>query len=212
KQPPPPLPPPQAKHSLPHKPPVPPPAPPVRKVTASKEQKEGHVKPQLMPTSQKMGEGILQVFAEGSNVIEIDELLNAIELPEPKNESLDKEEAEGQYQLGIAYKEMGLIAKAISAFEKSALFPGMECESYKMIGLCKMDAKDYAGAIHALKRALHAQEKTLDQEVDVFYHLGRVYEEIAEKDEAIYYYERAIRRIPNYLDVGERLEKLKSKS
>ncbi|MCS6857335.1 MAG: tetratricopeptide repeat protein [Sandaracinaceae bacterium] len=213
KRPLPPLPPPQAKHSLPHKPLVPPPAPPAQRIaSALSEGKGGLAQPQFAPTSPKMGEGVLQVFAEGSNVIEIDELLNTIELPEPKNESLDKEEAEGQYQLGIAYKEMGLIAKAISAFEKSALFPGMECESYKMIGLCKMDAKDYAGAIHALKRALHAQEKTLDQEVGVFYHLGRVYEEIAEKDEAIYYYERAIRRIPNYLDVGERLEKLKSKS
>ena len=49
---------------------------------------------------------------------------------------VDESDAETHYDLGLAYKEMGLYDEAIKAFEKALRAPGREVRCRLMIGMC----------------------------------------------------------------------------
>jgi tetratricopeptide (TPR) repeat protein len=58
-------------------------------------------------------------------------------------------------------------------------------------------------------RALGAAEKTIEQEMNVYYDLGTVYEMKGKTQDALYYFQKIARRDPGYRDVSERIGALK---
>jgi tetratricopeptide (TPR) repeat protein len=109
------------------------------------------------------------------------------------------------YDLGVAYKEMGLVTEAITEFEAAARDAHRECMCYAMIGLIYLERNDLDRSADSYKKALSAQSKTVEQEMNLYYDLGTVYEMKGDSKDALYYFQKIARRDPGYRDVAERL-------
>ena len=109
------------------------------------------------------------------------------------------------YDLGVAYKEMGLIADAIHEFELAARDPQRECNCFAMIGIVYLEHDQLDRAVEAYVRALSAGNKTVEQEMSLYYDLGTVYEMKGKAQDALYYFQKIARRDPGYRDIAERI-------
>ena len=109
------------------------------------------------------------------------------------------------YDLGVAYKEMGLTADAIHEFELAARDVLRECNCFAMIGMVYLEQGQLDRAVESYVRALSAGTKTVEQEMNVYYDLGTVYEMKGKSQDALYYFQKIARKDPGYRDVSERL-------
>ncbi|MDF3070299.1 MAG: hypothetical protein K0R38_5900 [Polyangiaceae bacterium] len=115
------------------------------------------------------------------------------------------------YDLGVAYKEMGLLPDAVGEFEVAGRDPLRECMCFAMIGLIYLEQNQLDRAAEAYVRALSAAQKTVEQEMNLYYDLGNVYEMKGKNQDALYYFQKIARRDPGYRDVSERIEHLSPK-
>jgi tetratricopeptide (TPR) repeat protein len=112
------------------------------------------------------------------------------------------------YDLGVAYKEMGLVGEAINEFEQAARDPHRECMCYAMIGLIYLEQAELDKSAESYVRALSSQSKTVEQEMNLYYDLGTVYEMKGITKDALYYFQKIARRDPGYRDVSDRIATL----
>lgn len=113
------------------------------------------------------------------------------------------------YDLGVAYKEMGLVPDALHQFELAARDPQRECNCFAMIGLIYLEQNQLDRAAEAYVRALSAETKTVEQEMNLYYDLGNVYEMKGKNQDAQYYFQKIARRDPGFRDVSDRLASLR---
>ncbi len=112
------------------------------------------------------------------------------------------------YDLGVAYKEMGLLLDAIHEFELAARDPSRECMCFAMMGMIRLERGELDDAARAYIRALESPNKTVEQEMALYYDLGNVYEMKKSPKEALYYFQKIARRDPGYRGVSERIQNL----
>ncbi len=122
---------------------------------------------------------------------------------------VDEGDAETHYDLGLAYKEMGLHDEAIKEFEKAAAAPGREVGCRMMIGMIYRDQGAMTEAIQQMKQGLHA-EPTERERQSLYYELGVTYELLGDAGEAIYFFEMVLKRDPNFADAGARVNHLRA--
>ncbi|WP_437276177.1 tetratricopeptide repeat protein [Sorangium sp. So ce375] len=125
---------------------------------------------------------------------------------------ISESDASTHYDLGVAYKEMGLYADAIGEFELAARDPGRECVCQSMIGVTHLQMGNIEAGIDALIRGLHASHKTVEQELALTYEIANAYEMRGVPEQALYYFQRVARMSPSYSDprgsVAERLRRI----
>ena len=80
---------------------------------------------------------------------------------------------EARYDLGIAYKEMGLLEDAIAAFQIAMHAPARQLACLHMLGLCALELKRAADAVAHFEQALSLPELPTDQRVPLRYDAGR---------------------------------------
>jgi tetratricopeptide (TPR) repeat protein len=112
------------------------------------------------------------------------------------------------YDLGVAYKEMGLLPDAVGEFEMAGRDQARECMCYAMIGMIYLEQNQLDRAAEAYVRALSAAQKTVEQEMSLYYDLGNVYEMKGKNQDALYYFQKIARRDPGYRDVADRIQQL----
>jgi tetratricopeptide (TPR) repeat protein len=122
---------------------------------------------------------------------------------------VDEGDADTHYDLGLAYKEMGLYDEAIKAFDKVIRAPGREVQCRVMLGMCQREQGNPQEAIHQFKQGLHANP-TDRERLSLYYEIGMTYESIGDGSEALYYFEAVTKRDPNFADAGPRAEQLRS--
>lgn len=119
-------------------------------------------------------------------------------------EQVGDEEFETHYDLGFAYKEMGLIVEAIEEFQLAARGPTRFVDACTMIAACYRDQNLGKSAITFLERVL-ADDRCAGPGVPyVKYDLAVLYEDEGFADKAIRLYEG----IPSVRDVEARLRRL----
>jgi tetratricopeptide (TPR) repeat protein len=123
---------------------------------------------------------------------------------------VDEGDAETHYDLGLAYKEMGLYDEAIKAFEKVIRAPGREVQCRVMLGMCQREMGNPSEAIHQFKQGLHAEPKEREQ-LSLYHEIGITYESIGDDGEALYYFESVIKRDPNFADAANRASELRAR-
>ncbi|WP_437671731.1 tetratricopeptide repeat protein [Sorangium sp. So ce131] len=125
---------------------------------------------------------------------------------------VSESDASTHYDLGVAYKEMGLYGDAIAEFELAARDPGRECVCQSMIGVTHLQMGNIEAGIDALIRGLHASHKTVEQELALTYEIANAYEMRGVPDQALYYFQRVARMSPSYSDprgsVAERIRRI----
>lgn len=133
-------------------------------------------------------EAILQEFREGIT------------------KQLGDEDYETHYDLGIAYKEMGLFDEAIEEFQKAACGTARFVDSCTMIAACYKARNLNKSAIACLEHALEDPRCVEAVAPYVQYDLALLYEEENMPDKAM----RLYARIPSIRDASERLTKLQA--
>ena len=122
---------------------------------------------------------------------------------------VDEGDADTHYDLGLAYKEMGLYDEAIKAFDKVIRAPGREVQCRVMLGMCQREQGNPQEAIHQFKQGLHANP-TDRERLSLYYEIGMTYESVGDGGEALYYFEAVTKRDPNFADAGPRADQLRS--
>ena len=123
---------------------------------------------------------------------------------------VDEGDAETHYDLGLAYKEMGLHDEAIKAFEKVLRSPQREVQCRLMIGLCNRDMGNPSEAINQFKQSLHAGPSERERQ-SLYYEIGVTYEAIGDFSEALYYFEMVTKRDPGFADAATRANALRAR-
>lgn len=113
------------------------------------------------------------------------------------------------YDLGLAYKEMGLYEDAIKAFEKVLRSRQREVQCRLMLGMCQRDQGQPGEAVQQFKQALHVPSLTERERQSLYYEIGLSYEMLGDKGEAVYYFEMVVKRDPGFADAAERMAQLK---
>lgn len=123
-------------------------------------------------------------------------------------ENVDEEDYESHYDLGVAYKEMGLVDEAISEFQKALRGSRGRARTYEALGQCFLEKQQFQVAATILSRALAEPSITDDQLVGVLYLLGYASEALRQWGEAVTYYQRVFAVDIQFRDVADRLAAL----
>jgi tetratricopeptide (TPR) repeat protein len=119
--------------------------------------------------------------------------------------NVDETDHESHYDLGVAYKEMGLLDEAISEFQKALRGTEHRGRTYEALGQCFVEKRQYQIALTILARALTDQHATDDQLVGVLYLLGYASEALGRFPDALKFYERVFAVDIQFRDIGDRL-------
>ncbi len=128
---------------------------------------------------------------------------------------LEKELEEGDYEthynLGIAYKEMGLIDDAIREFQASRKDPKRFIHSSNMLGVCYMEKGLYPLAVDVLKDAIEKMKDRDDSYWAMKYDLAEAYEKNGNLKEALDLCTQVYGWNSKFRSVSDRINQLKAR-
>jgi tetratricopeptide (TPR) repeat protein len=119
--------------------------------------------------------------------------------------SVDDEDFDSHYDLGIAFWEMGLVDEAINAFQKATRGSGYRVRASEALGECFLEKGQPGVAATILDRIVSEHGLDDDALVGVFYLLGRTSEELDKPAEAASYFQRVIAVNMGFRDAARRL-------
>lgn len=122
--------------------------------------------------------------------------------------NVDEEDYESHYDLGIAFREMGLLDEAIGSFQKAARGHDQLVRASEAIGQCFMDKGEAGVTVTVLERLLRREGLPDSQLVGVLYLLGRAAESLGREEEAASYYQRVLAVQIGFRDAADRLSSL----
>jgi tetratricopeptide (TPR) repeat protein len=122
--------------------------------------------------------------------------------------NVDEEDFDSHYDLGIAYKEMGLVDEAISEFQKALRGTANRVRAYEALGQCFTEKGQNSVAMTILQRAVAEPGVGDDQLVGVLYMLGQAAESLDQPANARAWYQRVFAVDINFRDVQSRMRAL----
>ena len=123
-------------------------------------------------------------------------------------ENIDEADAEAHYDLGVAFKEMGLLEEAIGEFQKALRSDDTRLQAAEALGLCFYERGQLQVAATVMRRAVDTDPAGDDAKIGLLYWLGRCDEEQSKGAAALAYYERVFALDIKFQDVGERVDAL----
>ncbi len=125
------------------------------------------------------------------------------------SEAIEEEDAASHYDLGVAYKEMGLIDEAIAEFQVAARGIEYRLRAIEMLGACFSEKDEPRIALKVLSRALQVRGYRDEDLIGIFYAMGRAYEALGESASALEWYERVVGCDVGFKDVTRRVAALR---
>jgi tetratricopeptide (TPR) repeat protein len=120
-------------------------------------------------------------------------------------QNVEEEDYDSHYDLGVAYKEMGLLDEAIAEFQKALRGQQHRARAYEALGQCFVDKGHYPVAATILARAAGEAGADDAQLVGVLYLLGQTYEALEKPGDALSAYQRVFAVDITFRDVAERI-------
>jgi len=125
-------------------------------------------------------------------------------------QQLSAEDYETHFNLGIAYKEMGLIDEAIGEFQLASKDAGRMVECCSMLGLCFLEKGMPQLAIKWYRKGLEASDIKEVETVGLLYDLGCVYQSTGEVELAYKTFLEVYGLNTNYRDIVHRVKDLEA--
>ena len=120
-----------------------------------------------------------------------------------------KEDYDTYYNLGIAYREMGLYDDAINAFQTSVNDPKRRLDSFILLGVTHRDINELEKSIDYFREALDTQGIQPDESIGLKYELALSCELAGEMDQAFPLYTDIYNQNPRFRDISEKMASLK---
>jgi tetratricopeptide (TPR) repeat protein len=128
---------------------------------------------------------------------------------EKVSESIDADDVTAHYDLGTAFKEMGLLDEAIHEYQQALRASVDHLPTYEMLGQTFLEKGENEAAVRSLTRALDAEFEVEDELMGIYYYLGKAHEALGNNDSAIEFFDRVFSLDINFADVTERLRALR---
>jgi hypothetical protein len=153
--------------------------------------------------------------AGGTDLIQMFDDLKG-ELEEDKTTTAAEEDPETHYNLGVAFREMGLLDEAIGELqkvcqivEKGHPFPQL-MQTYTWLAQCFLDKGVPQAAIRWYEKALKVNSIDEDTRTALHYELASAYESAQNREAALSHFLEVYGTNIDYRDVAERIKALKS--
>ena len=118
-------------------------------------------------------------------------------------------DAQGHYDLAMAYREMGLHDHAVESFRMALAHPGLTHRAAEMLGRCMLDQGRFEEAAAELAAAIERPGLDVEGMLGLRYLLGLAYEAAGRPKDALAELERVFAEQPNYHDVAPKLRDLR---
>jgi tetratricopeptide (TPR) repeat protein len=124
-------------------------------------------------------------------------------------DQIEVDDGKSHFDLGLTYKEMGLLPEAVSEFEQAAAAEADRSRSLEMLGECYLLLDRHEESLRVLSEIVDAADG--DGQARVHMQLGRAYEGMGAWDQAEEEYYRALELDENLEEAVERLERLEER-
>ncbi|MFA6054436.1 MAG: tetratricopeptide repeat protein [Thermodesulfovibrionales bacterium] len=167
--------------------------------------------PEAAPKEAAMPEETLEVEELTEPALDSDVLDIFNEFKKGLEKELEEEDYETHYNLGIAYKEMGLIDDAIREFQASRNDPKRFIHSSNMLGICYIEKGLYQLAVDVLITAIDTMEDRGESYWAMKYDLADAYEKNGNMKEALDTYTNVYGWNSKFRAVSEKIDQLKTR-
>ena len=124
------------------------------------------------------------------------------------DENIDEADFQSHYDLGVAFKEMGLLDEAIAELQKALRAPEGKLRTSEMLGVCFFEKGAYVVAESILRRGLDLPASGDQERLGILYWLGRALEQQGKKADARDLYGRVFAVDIRFLDAEQRVKAL----
>lgn len=143
--------------------------------------------------------------ADGQNY-SLEEILS--DFKKGVEKQLGSEDYDTRYNLGIAYKEMGLIDEAIAEFQIASKDPKRFLECCSMLGLCFIEKGMPKLAVKWYQRGLETGGFTEEEYLGLKYEMANAYELQSEFQKALEYYQEVYGVNAGYRNVTKKVKEI----
>ena len=164
---------------------------------------------EAVPLADEIGTAVEPMWADvvhEEGVSEMHAVFDAADGAGPS--ALSLEDCDTHYDLGIAYKEMGLLDDAIAEFRVATASPARRCIGELMLGICYVEKGDPAMAIEHFREGLQASQRTEHEELGLYFEIGNAYELLGDIGEALYYLQKVEKHDPSFRNVRARVQSI----
>jgi tetratricopeptide (TPR) repeat protein len=124
------------------------------------------------------------------------------------DQNLESDDYEAHYDLGVAFKEMGLLDEAIGEFQKALRSPEGRLRTSEALGMAFFEKGQFAVCESILRRAIDGTPGPDDAKIGLLYWMGRAAEALGKESDAITSYERALVVDISFMDLSKRVQRL----
>ncbi|NWF99856.1 MAG: tetratricopeptide repeat protein [Thermoanaerobaculaceae bacterium] len=121
---------------------------------------------------------------------------------------LSEEDFDTHFNLGIAYREMGLLDEAIGEFQLAVKSPEYAIEAGSLIAGCYAEKGLLDEAAAWYTKTLQDPAMTPEAELGIRYELGRIYEMAGNREQALAHYAEVLAVNPGFRDVVDRVSRM----
>ena len=123
-------------------------------------------------------------------------------------QNLETDDYQAHYDLGVAFKEMGLLDEAIAEFQKALRAPEGRLRTSEALGMAFFEKGQFAISETVLRRAVDGVDGGDEAKIGLIYWLGRALEAQGKGGDAITSYERAMAVDIQFMDLSDRIHRL----
>jgi tetratricopeptide (TPR) repeat protein len=123
-------------------------------------------------------------------------------------QNLEDEDWQAHYDLGVAFKEMGLLDEAIAEFQKALRSPAGRLRTAEALGSCFFDKGQFSVAATVMRRAVETDPSGDESKIALLYWMGRCAEELGKREEALASFQRVFALDIRFADVADRVQRL----
>jgi len=151
-----------------------------------------------------------------SDSVDLSEMFGALKLELEEESVAGDDDPETHYNLGVAFREMGLLDEAIAELQKvcTAIERGkpfsQPVQTYTWLAQCFLDKGVPDAAIRWYEKALHIPGLDQESVLAINYELGSACESAMDKPAALRHFTDVYGSNIDYRDVAERIQALKS--
>jgi tetratricopeptide (TPR) repeat protein len=121
------------------------------------------------------------------------------------DQQFDQEDTETHYNLGMAYKEMGLFDDAIAEFQAASRSAARAADCLTLQGICHRDKGDLKSAEETFRKGVALEGLSIEEALSLKYELALLLEGVGSTEEALQFYREVRELNAGFREVGSRI-------